>query len=210
MRIVKLWNVLSTRPRPRENRVQAVDTLIGDIVPPEQLMKTLTDRKIAEQERTTYDTQREAEDVRRGLQQAKAAADTQPEIVAAERRVQVAELDAQSLVKKANGEAESKTINARADAEVLIVVGNAEGGKITAVGTAEAEVIRKKTEAVGQNNYAVIEVGRALAANKIPLVPQIQAGGGGEGEGSSLVSVLLAGLIRDNLKKGGPPARAGE
>jgi len=31
--------------------VQAVDTLIGDITPPEQLMKTQTDRKIAEEER---------------------------------------------------------------------------------------------------------------------------------------------------------------
>ena len=29
---------------------------------------------------------------------------------------------------------------------------------------AEAAVIQKKTEAVGQNNFAVIEVGRALAA----------------------------------------------
>ena len=182
-----------------EYDVQAVDTLIGDIVPPEQLMKTLTDRKLAEQERTTYDIQRQAEEVRRELQQARAAADTQPEIVAAERRVQVAELDAQSLVKKAAGEAESKTINARADAQVLTVVGKAEGEKITAVGSAEADVIRRKTEAVGQNNYAVIEVGRALAANKIPLVPQIQAGGNAE-EGGSLVSILLAGLIRDGLK----------
>jgi uncharacterized membrane protein YqiK len=162
-------------------------------------MKTLTDRKLAEQERTTYDIQRQAEEIRRELQQAKAAADTQPEIVAAERRVQVSELDAKSLVKKASGEAESKTINARADAEVLTVVGRAEGEKITAVGSAEADVIRRKTEAVGQSNYAVIEVGRALAANKIPLVPQIQAGGNGE-EGGSLVSVLLAGLIRDGLK----------
>ena len=179
--------------------VQAVDTLIGDITPPEQLMKTLTDRKLAEQERTTY--QRQAEEIRRELQQAKAAADTQPEIVAAERRVQVSELDAKSLVKKATGEAESKTINAKADAEVLTVVGKAEGEKVSAVGSAEADVIRRKTEAVGQNNYAVIEVGRALAANKIPLVPQIQAGGGAGGE-SSLVSVLLAGLIRDGLKAG--------
>jgi uncharacterized membrane protein YqiK len=186
-----------------EYDVQAVDTLIGDIAPPEQLMKTLTDRKLAEQERTTYDIQRQAEEVRRELQQARAAADTQPEIVAAERRVQVSELDAQSLVKKASGEAESKTINARADAEVLTVVGKAEGEKISAVGSAEAEVIRRKTEAVGQSNYAVIEVGRALAANKIPLVPQIQAGGNGD-DGGSLVSVLLAGLIRDGLKGPAP------
>ena len=33
----------------KEYNVGAVDTLIGDIVPPDELMKTLTDRKIAEQ-----------------------------------------------------------------------------------------------------------------------------------------------------------------
>ena len=38
----------------REYNVGAVDTLIGDIVPPDELMKTLTDRKLAEQERVTY------------------------------------------------------------------------------------------------------------------------------------------------------------
>ena len=35
-----------------------------DIVPPEQLMKTLTDRKLAEQERVTFETQRLAQSVR--------------------------------------------------------------------------------------------------------------------------------------------------
>jgi hypothetical protein len=35
----------------------AVDTLIGDITP-ESLMKTLTDRKIAQEQETTYETQR--------------------------------------------------------------------------------------------------------------------------------------------------------
>ena len=32
--------------------------LIGDIVPPDVLMNTLTDRKTAEQERITYETQK--------------------------------------------------------------------------------------------------------------------------------------------------------
>jgi hypothetical protein len=35
--------------------------LIGDITPPESLMKTLTDRKIAEEQQVTYDTQRMAQ-----------------------------------------------------------------------------------------------------------------------------------------------------
>ncbi len=41
----------------RDYNVGAVDTLIGDITPPDALMKTLTDRKLAEQEKVTYETQ---------------------------------------------------------------------------------------------------------------------------------------------------------
>jgi len=185
----------------KEYNVGAVDTLIGDIVPPPELMKTLTDRKIAEQEKITFETQRLAEETRKELEQAKAQAATQANVVLSQRKVEIAEFDARSSVKKAEGDAQSKTINAEADARVLITVGEAEGKKITAVGTAEAEVIQKKTNAVGQDNYALIEIGRALAAAKIPLVPQILAGGNGTQGGGSLVDILLANLVRDNLTK---------
>lgn len=185
-----------------EYNVGAVDTLIGDIVPPDELMKTLTDRKIAEQEQTTYQTQKLAEDTRKELQQARALADTQPRVVDAERSVSIAEFAAQAVIKAAEGEAKAKTINAEADANVLRLVGDAQGKKITAVGLAEAEVIQKKTEAVGQGNYALIEVGRALAEARIPLVPQIVAGSSNGGSSdSSFVNVLLANLVANSLPK---------
>lgn len=185
----------------KEYNVGAVDTLIGDITPPDALMETLTKRKIAEQEKITFETQRLAEETRKELEQAKAMAATQAGVVAAERKVAIAQFDAQSSVKKAEGDAQSKTINAKADAEVLTVVGDAEGKKITAIGTAEAEVIRKKTDANGKANYALIEVARALSASGKPLVPEIMAGGLGEGDSGGLVNVLLAGLIKDGLSK---------
>ena len=185
----------------KEYNVGAVDTLIGDITPPDALMETLTKRKIAEQEKITFETQRLAEETRKELEQAKAMAATQAGVVAAERKVAIAQFDAQSSVKKAEGDAQSKTINAKADAEVLTVVGDAEGKKITAIGTAEAEVIRKKTDANGKANYALIEVARALSASGKPLVPEIMAGGLGEGDSGGLVNVLLAGLIKDGLNK---------
>jgi len=191
----------------REYNVGAVDTLIGDIVPPDELMKTLTDRKIAEQEQVTYKTQKLAEDTRKELQQARALADTQPRVVDAERSVSIAEFSAQAVIKKAEGEAKAKTINAEADAGVLLLVGNAEGKKITAVGLAEAQVIQKKTEAVGQGNYAVIEVGRALAEARIPLVPQIMAGGGTGASDGSFVNVLLANLVAQTMPKSGSPQK---
>lgn len=189
----------------REYNVGAVDTLIGDIVPPEELMKTLTDRKIAEQEQVTYQTQKLAEDTRKELQQARALADTQPRVVDAERSVSIAEFNAQAVIKKAEGEARAKTINAEADAGVLRLVGDAEGKKISAVGLAEAEVIQKKTDAVGQGNYATIEVCRAIAQAGIPLVPQIVAGGGAD---SSFVNVLLANLVAQSMPSSGGYAAA--
>src|SRR5262245_32305585 len=65
----------------QEYNVGAVDTLIGDIVPPEELMRTLTDRKLAEQERVTYETQRQAQTVKQELEQATALATTQAKVV---------------------------------------------------------------------------------------------------------------------------------
>lgn len=179
--------------------VNAVDTLIGDITPPEELMKTLTDRKIAEQEKVTYNTQMQAETVRKEREQATAMADTQKTVVAAERGVSIAEFAAKAAIAKAGGEADAKVRQADADAAVLIKVGNAEAGKTLAIGNAEAEVIQKKTTAVGQGNYALMQVMGSLADNKVPLVPQIMAGGNsgkeGEGSSSSLVNVLLATMI---------------
>ena len=104
--------------------VGAVDRLIGDITPPEELMKTLTVRKIAEKERVTYETQRWAEVVRKELQQIRAIADTQAKIVDSERIVAIAEYAAHASVKRVEGEAKAKRTNA--DAEKTHKIGLAE------------------------------------------------------------------------------------
>ncbi len=195
-----------------EYNVGAVNTLIGDIAPPEQLMKTLTDRKIAEQERVTYGTQREAEEVRKSLQQAKAQADTQPGVVRAERDVEIAEFNARALVKKAEGDArsrlinaeadaKSKMVNAEADARVTQMTGEADAGKIRAIGTSEADVIKLKISSMESDNYALIETAKALAGSGFKLVPDIIAGGGDGAQGGGLVNVLIANLLNDSLKK---------
>jgi uncharacterized membrane protein YqiK len=197
-------NAISTALK--EYNVGAVDTLIGDIVPPDELMKTLTDRKIAEQERVTYETQRQAQEVKQQLEQATALAATQAKVVDAERQVAIAQFNAEAGVKSAEGlarakkinaeaDAQAKKINAEADATVLRSVGDAEAAKTNAVGSAEAAVIKLKIASMESGNYAMVQVAEALAKSGAKLVPDIVAGGGNGG--GTLVDVLLANVIRE-------------
>ena len=199
--------------------VEGVDTLIGDIVPPEALMKTLTDRKIAEEEKTTYEIQRNAQVERKEFESAKAGADMQPEVVKSTRQVEINTQLAASKVAGAKGEAESKTINAEADARVKTinakadaevktvnatadanatqVNGTAEAGKIKAIGLAEAEVTKQKTQAMGSEQYAIVRVAETLASNRIKLVPDILVSGK-SGEGNGMIDALIG---NEMLKK---------
>jgi uncharacterized membrane protein YqiK len=179
--------------------VNAVDTLIGDITPPPELMKTLTDRKLAEQSKITFENQKLAEETRKDLEQAKAMADTQHRVVDSERNVTIADFAAQAVVKAAEGEAKSKTINAQADAQVIAAVGAAQAGKTRAVGEAEADVIKQKIASMESANYAAVQIADSLASHGIKLVPDILVNGGsgsGSGSGSTLVDVLVANLVQ--------------
>ena len=187
--------------------VGAVDTLIGDITPPESLMKTLTDRKIAEQETVTYETQRQAQEIRQKLQQATAMADTQAKVVDSERSVTIADFQAKAAVKQAEGLAQAKKVQAEADAMVVTTVGNAEATKVKAVGTAEADVIKMKISSMEAGNYASVQVAQALAGSRIPIVPNIMvSGSAGNGSGGTLVDVLLANMLTSQMKEKSPSA----
>jgi uncharacterized membrane protein YqiK len=150
--------------------VFGVDTLIGDIVPPESLMKTLTDRKLAEEQKITYETQKKAQETRQTLEKETAVADMQKEIVKADQGVLIAERIADASVKKAtgdansvrlqanaeadrlkllaSGEAEKTRLLAKADSEKIELLAKAEAEKISVTGNAEAE----KILAIGKSN----------------------------------------------------------
>src|SRR6185295_10895146 len=118
--------------------VQAIDTLIGDITPPAELMTTQTDRKIAEEQRQTYEVQRLAQVQRQTLMKETAVADIQKEVVKAQQGVSIAELEAAARVKSSAGEAEGVKLRASADAEA-----------IRATGAARAEAYRAGVSALG-------------------------------------------------------------
>ncbi|RZJ68224.1 MAG: flotillin family protein [Flavobacterium sp.] len=130
-----------------EYNVNAVDTLIGDIVPPESLMKTLTDRKIAEEEQKTYQTQRMAQEQRQGVEKETAIADMQKEIVRASQSVEIAQRTADAAVKKAEGDATSLKLNVNAEAEATKMRANAEAEATKARAGAQAEATKLNASA---------------------------------------------------------------
>lgn len=176
--------------------VNAVDTLIGDITPPDALMDTLTQRKLAEQMKVTYETQQVAEVTRKELAQAKAMADTQPSVVTAERQVAIKEFEAQAQVKQAEGAANAKKIEADGEAVRIAAVGEAQAKATLAVGNAEAEVTQNKIKSMEAGNYAAVAVAEKLAGSGLKLVPDTLITGGSDG--NSLGMALLASMLRNS------------
>lgn len=151
-----------------EYNVNAVDTLIGDIVPPDSLMKTLTDRKIAEEEQKTYQTQRMAQEQRQGVEKETAIADMQKEIVKASQSVEIAQRTADATVKKAEGDATSLKLNVNAEAEATKMRANAEAEATKARAGAQAEATRLNASAEAEkiSKTGLAEAEKIMAIGK--------------------------------------------
>ena len=188
--------------------VNGVDTLIGDIAPPDSLMKTLTDRKIAEEQKVTYDTQRMAQETRQSLEKQTAIADIQKQIVQADQGVQIAERVADAAVKKAAGDAASIKLNAAAEAERVKVTadaearrialtGNAEAEKILAIGKANAESYQLQVNAMGGDNFTRTKIAEIIGKDKVKVMPDILITGGGDGSNGALSGLLGMKLMEE-------------
>jgi uncharacterized membrane protein YqiK len=195
----------------REYDVQSVDTLIGDITPPSDLMATLTERKLAEEREKTFVIEERTEKTRQELERQKALADKQRELVNSEQDVRVAEMranasiqhasgESQAMARRAEGEAVAKRRIGEAEAEVVAVKGRNEAESIRAVGAARADAYKQGVEAMG-NNYAMLQIFTALAERQIRLTPDVLVHAGGNGSGGTSDG-LLALVLRDMLKRG--------
>jgi uncharacterized membrane protein YqiK len=164
--------------------VQAIDTLIGDILPPAELMQTQTDRKIAEERRKTYEVQQMAQTQRQQLVRETAIADIQQDLVKSEQGVKIAELKANARVKEASGEAEA----------------------IRVTGNAKAEAYKAGVNALGSQGFTALQLMQVIGDRNVRVVPDVAVSGNGNGAG--LVDGLLGMMIRSQASKsnGKPPS----
>lgn len=194
-----------------EYDVQSVDTLIGDITPPSSLMDTLTARKLAEEQKLTYDAERLAQETRKTLEAERALAEKQRELVNEEQNVLIAQRKAQATVRQAEGDStalstrsagEAQAIRQRgtAEAEIAAIKGENEATAIQAVGLARAEAARKGVEAMGQY-YGLLQIFSVLAERGIRLTPDVMVGSSGGTASEAVLALLAAQLTNQSAKQ---------
>jgi uncharacterized membrane protein YqiK len=206
----------------RVHHIDSKDTLIADVVLPPELTKTVTDRQIAEQEKKTFATQKEAQDERRNLENAKAQANMQPKVVESERNVEIqknlaegrikeaegskqaailtAEGQAAAVKLEAGGKAEATKVNAAADSEAIQKVGSAEAEIILAKGTSTAEAYKLEVAAMGRDVFGQIRVIDKIAASNLKFIPDnLVLGGGADGAGGGLMNGLFGIALLEKL-----------
>ncbi|MEM7802345.1 MAG: SPFH domain-containing protein [Chloroflexota bacterium] len=159
--------------------VQAIDTLIGDITPPDELMKTQTDRKIAEEERQTYEVQREAQEQRQLLVRETALAEIQEDLVKSEQGVVIAELRSNAEIENAKGTAAT----------------------IRATGEAQAEAYAAGVKALGGREYVALQMMQIVGERQVRIVPDVSVHGNGDSP-NGLLDGLLAVSLKSEHKNG--------
>ena len=172
--------------------VQAIDTLIGDIDPPAALMQTQTDRKIAEEQRKTYEVQEAAQTQRQQLVRQTSLADIQQQVVGAEQGVNIAELKANACIKQATGDSEATRLRALGEAEAIRATGNA-----------KAVAYCAGVEALGEQSYTVLQLMQTVGERNVRIVPDVAVNG--PGASSGMVDGLI-GLMLRHQTTAAPPA----
>jgi uncharacterized membrane protein YqiK len=178
--------------------VEAIDTLIGKIVPPPALMQTLTDRKIAEEQNKTFQVQQEAQTQRQQLVRATSLADIQQEMVKSEQGVNIAELEAQARIKEAEGDAQATRLKAQGEAEA-----------VRAIGEAKAAAYQAGAEAMGQQGFTAVQLMQIVGDQKVRIIPDIAVNGGGAQGSGGIVEALLGVMLRQEIQKMNAPASNG-
>lgn len=192
---LEFQEVLIGTPKP-----QPGDTQI------EYIMAQLRDRQIAREQVETFAQKQIAADKQRELNEAEQRASKQKELTASLVDISIKENMGAASVKAA--EKRRQEIEALAHAEKFKqeMEGSGRASAIKAVGEAEAAAIKAKSEALeGEGadkqlmQTVMLRLAEALETSRVPLVPQIQLGGGSGagGDGNALGTLLsLMGALK--------------
>ena len=168
--------------------VDVVNVLICHIHLPEELMKTQTEKILAEQKQNMFNAQREAEEKRIQLEKTKSQADNQRDLMAATVGVEISSRRTEQRKAEADGEA-----------HYILATGKAEAEKVRLMGEAQGVAYKEQVNALGPQGVAIVETLKVIGEKGVRITPDILASGGtGDGAGG-IGTLLLLSLFRDRL-----------
>jgi len=173
--------------------VDVVNVLICHIHLPEELMKTQTEKILAEQRQNMYNAQRESEEKRIQFEKTKSQADNQKDLMAATVGVEIAGKRAEQ--RKAEGEGE---------AHYILQTGKAEAEKVRLMGEAQGVAYHEQVNALGAQGVALVETLKVIGEKGVRITPDVLASGGGADGGGGIGTLLLLNLFREKLNLPGP------
>src|ERR1043165_5746891 len=173
--------------------VDVVNVLICHIHLPEELMKTQTEKILAEQRQNMYNAQREAEEKRIQLEKTKSQADNQKDLMAATVGVEIA-----------SKRAEQRKAEAEGEASFILQTGRAEAEKVRLMGEAQGVAYREQVSALGAQGVAVVETLKVIGEKGVRITPDVLASGGGAGDGGGIGTLLLLNLFREQMEATSP------
>ncbi|HVG31449.1 MAG TPA: SPFH domain-containing protein [Pyrinomonadaceae bacterium] len=168
--------------------VDVVNVLICHIHLPAELMKTQTEKILAEQRQNMFDAQREAEEKRIQLEKITAQANNQKDLMAATVGVEIAGKRSEQRKAEADGEA-----------HYILATGKAEAEKVRLMGEAQGVAYHEQVNALGAQGVALVETLKVIGEKGVRITPDVMASGGsGDGAGN-LGTLLLLNLFKDKL-----------
>ena len=174
-------------------QVETKGVYIQDVILPDELVKVLTEREIANQEIETFKKQRSSQEERIAMEQSKGTADMQAELAKSKVGVTIKTNNADARKAEADGEA-----------AYIRETGSAKGAEVEAVGLARAKGFEEQVKALGPVATSLVNTIGALAESGVRFVPEVVVSGG---NGGNAVDGLAATLIQYLRQLPGPATK---
>src|SRR5713101_7718938 len=171
--------------------VETRGVYIQDVTFPEELVAVLTRREIANQEKSTFLEQKDAQTVRIDLEKARGTADMQAALAQAQVSVDINRARADARKAEADGEAAYVRVTGEAEGSRRRAIGLGDAAAVEALGVAKAKGYKAQVASLGSTPTAAVAIANALSEGNLTIVPEVLVtGGGGAVEG------LAAALMR--------------
>jgi regulator of protease activity HflC (stomatin/prohibitin superfamily) len=176
--------------------VETRGVYIQDVTFPEELVGVLTRREIANQEKATYEQQKDAQTIRIDLEKARGTADMQASLAQAQVSVDINLARAAARKAEADGEAAFVELTGAAEGSRRRAIGLGDAAAVEALGLARAKGYDAQIRSLGAGPTAAVAIANAVSEGKVTVVPEVLVTGGGgaiEGLAATFMRTLNGG-----------------